>query len=180
MTHGDENGLVLPPRIAPIQLVIIPIFKAANKEEVVGKARDIEKQLKGSVRVRLDDREQYTPRWKFNEYEMKGVPLRLEIGSHRAQLAFGEGAIVVTQRARPATGATPERQHAVMVRVRDLEAHHARARLHGAKIVHSPADHPYGERQYTAEDLGGHVWTFSQTIADSDPASWGGKLHSST
>ena len=109
-----------------------------------------------------------------------GFTLRLEIGSHRAQLAFGEGAIVVTQRARPATGATPERQHAVMVRVRDLEAHHARARLHGAKIVHSPADHPYGERQYTAEDLGGHVWTFSQTIADSDPASWGGKLHSST
>jgi prolyl-tRNA synthetase len=80
MTHGDENGLVLPPRIAPIQLVIIPIFKAANKDEVVGKAREIEKQLKGVARVKLDDREQYTPGWKFNEYEMKGVPVRLEIG----------------------------------------------------------------------------------------------------
>ena len=110
-----------------------------------------------------------------------GFTLRLEIGNHRVQLAFGDGAIVVTQRARSAAGAsssaTPERQHAVMVRVENLEAHHARAKFHGAKIVHPPADHPYGERQYTAEDLGGHVWTFSQTIADSDPASWGGKLH---
>jgi uncharacterized glyoxalase superfamily protein PhnB len=65
-----------------------------------------------------------------------------------------------------------------MVRIENLDAHHARAVRLGAKIVRPPADHPFGERQYTAEDLGGHVWTFSQTIADSDPASWGGKLHS--
>jgi uncharacterized glyoxalase superfamily protein PhnB len=108
-----------------------------------------------------------------------GFTLRLEIGNHRAQLAFGEGAIVVTQQPRTATGAAPERQHAVMMRVENLDAHHARAVQHGAKIVHPPADHLYGERQYTAEDPGGHVWTFSQTIADSDPASWGGKLHPS-
>jgi prolyl-tRNA synthetase len=80
MTHGDETGLVLPPRIAPLQLVIVPIFKAANKDQVVGKAQELEKQLKGIARVKLDAREQYTPGWKFNEYEMKGVPLRLEIG----------------------------------------------------------------------------------------------------
>lgn len=106
-----------------------------------------------------------------------GFQLRLEIGNHRAQLAFGDGAIVVTQQARTMAGAAPERQHALMVRVEDLTAHHARAVRHGAKIVREPADHPYGERQYTAEDVGGHIWTFSQTIADSDPASWGGKFH---
>lgn len=80
MTHGDENGLILPPRIAPIQLVIVPIFKQANKDEVVGKAKEIADALKPHVRVHLDDREQYSPGWKFNQYEMKGVPLRLEIG----------------------------------------------------------------------------------------------------
>lgn len=108
-----------------------------------------------------------------------GFVRRLEIGNHRAQLTFGDGAIVVTQRARLAAGGTPERQHAVMVRVENLDQHHARAVQHGAKILRALADHPYGERQYTAEDLGGHIWTFSQTIADSDPASWGGKLHAS-
>jgi uncharacterized glyoxalase superfamily protein PhnB len=108
-----------------------------------------------------------------------GFTLRLEIGNHRAQLAFGDGAIVVTQQSRTVAGAAVERRHGVMVRVADLDAHHARAAKHGAKIVRPPADHPYGERQYAAEDPGGHVWTFSQTIADSDPASWGGKLHPS-
>jgi uncharacterized glyoxalase superfamily protein PhnB len=106
-----------------------------------------------------------------------GFTLRLEIGNHRAQLVLGDGAIVVTQRTRTNPGPAAERQHAVMVRIENLEAHHARAVQHGAKIVRPPADHPYGERQYTVEDPGGHVWTFSQTIADSDPASWGGKLH---
>ena len=110
--------------------------------------------------------------------ETFGFSLRLEIGNHRAQLVLGDGAIVVTQGARKAAGAAPERQHSVMVRIENLDAHHARAVRLGAKIVRPPADHPFGERQYTAEDLGGHVWTFSQTIADSDPASWGGKLHS--
>ena len=62
----------------------------------------------------------------------------------------------------------------VIVRVEDLDAHHPRAEQHGARIVQSPADYPYGERQYTAEDLAGHSWTFSQTIADVAPEEWGG------
>ncbi|HCH28102.1 MAG TPA: proline--tRNA ligase [Ruminococcaceae bacterium] len=77
MTHGDDNGLVLPPEIAPIQTVIIPI--ASHKPGVLEKANEITERLKNVCRVKLDVSEQ-TPGWKFAEYEMKGVPLRLEIG----------------------------------------------------------------------------------------------------
>ncbi len=78
MTHGDNNGLVLPPAIAPIQVVIVPV--AQHKEGVLDKARELEATLKAAgIRVKLDASEQ-SPGWKFAEYEMKGVPLRLEIG----------------------------------------------------------------------------------------------------
>ncbi len=77
MTHGDDNGLVLPPAIAPIQAVIVPI--ASHKEGVVEKATEIANSLKSVCRVKLDNSDQ-TPGWKFAEYEMKGVPLRIEIG----------------------------------------------------------------------------------------------------
>ncbi len=79
MVHGDDYGLILPPRIAPIQLVIIPIFKKNTKKLVLPKAKEIKDILK-ELRVELDDREEYTPGWKFNEWELKGVPLRIEIG----------------------------------------------------------------------------------------------------
>ena len=77
MTHGDDNGLVLPPAIAPIQLVIIPI--AQQKPGVLEKANELKERLSNVVRVKLDDSSN-SPGWKFAEYEMKGVPLRLEIG----------------------------------------------------------------------------------------------------
>ena len=77
MTHGDDNGLVLPPAVAPIQLVIIPI--AAHKPGVIQKAEEIEAKIKNICRVKTDKSDQ-SPGWKFSEYEMKGVPLRLEIG----------------------------------------------------------------------------------------------------
>ena len=77
MTHGDNNGLVLPPRIAPIQVVVIPV--AQHKPGVLDKAYELRDRLKGSFRVKVDDGEQ-SPGWKFAQYEMKGVPLRLEIG----------------------------------------------------------------------------------------------------
>ena len=77
MTHGDDNGLVLTPAIAPIQTVIIPI--ASHKEGVTEKATELYERLKNVCRVKLDTSDQ-TPGWKFAEYEMKGVPLRLEIG----------------------------------------------------------------------------------------------------
>lgn len=77
MTHGDNNGLVLPPAIAPIQVVIIPV--AQHKEGVLDKAHELQERLKKTFRVKTDDSEQ-SPGWKFAQYEMKGVPLRLEIG----------------------------------------------------------------------------------------------------
>ena len=81
MTHGDDSGLVLPPRVAPQQVVIVPISRGNWQETVLPKARDIQDRLAAAgVRVRLDDRDSYTPGWKFADWEMRGVPLRVEIG----------------------------------------------------------------------------------------------------
>ena len=81
MIHGDDSGLILPPRVAPHQVVIIPIPRGNWQETVLPRARDISDMLTASgVRVRLDDRDTYTPGWKYAEWEMRGVPLRLEIG----------------------------------------------------------------------------------------------------
>lgn len=99
---------------------------------------------------------------------------RLRIGDHRAQLSFGEGSIIVVGRRGDADAV--DGTHAVMVRVADADAHYAHATQAGAHTIGAPTDYPYGERQYSARDIGGHVWTFSQTIADVDPASWGGTL----
>ncbi len=77
MSHGDDNGLVLPPAVAPIQVVILPI--AQHKEGVLDKANEIKDRIAKSFRVKLDDSDN-SPGWKFAEYEMKGVPVRLEIG----------------------------------------------------------------------------------------------------
>ena len=78
MVHGDNRGLKLPPRVAPIQVAIVPV--AANKPGVIEKATQIYENLNKKFRVKLDSREQYTPGYKFNYWEMKGVPVRLEIG----------------------------------------------------------------------------------------------------
>jgi len=81
MTHGDDSGLVLPPKIAPYQVVIVPIPRGNWRETVLPKAREILQRLtEAGVRVTLDDRDAYTPGWKFAEWELRGVPLRLEIG----------------------------------------------------------------------------------------------------
>ena len=81
MTHGDDKGLIVPPRLAPTQVVIVPIYKADTREQVLPTAAKLTEELKaGGIRVFLDDRDQYTPGFKFNEWEMKGVPLRLEMG----------------------------------------------------------------------------------------------------
>jgi len=82
MTHGDDKGLVLPPKVAPIQVVIIPIYHSKeDKENVLQKACQIKDSLSNNdIRVHLDDREQLTPGFKFNDWEMKGIPIRIEIG----------------------------------------------------------------------------------------------------
>jgi uncharacterized glyoxalase superfamily protein PhnB len=104
-----------------------------------------------------------------------GFRLRLTIGTHRAQMTFGSGALVVHEggTAEAARGGA----HSVLVRVDNVDAHCAGARQHGATIVREPETYPYGERQYTAADPGGHLWTFSESVEDVDPAAWGGELH---
>ncbi len=92
MTHGDDQGLVLPPRLAPIQVVIVPIWrKETERTTVLEAARQVEARLHPLVRVKLDDREGVTAGWKFNDWEMRGVPLRLELGPRdvaRKQVVF--------------------------------------------------------------------------------------------
>jgi prolyl-tRNA synthetase len=82
MVHGDDKGLVLPPKVSPIQVVIIPIpYKGVDVELILAKAREIyEKLQEHDILVVLDDRAEYTPGWKFNEWEVKGIPIRIEIG----------------------------------------------------------------------------------------------------
>ncbi|MDC0199690.1 proline--tRNA ligase [Candidatus Nitrosopelagicus sp.] len=82
MIHGDDKGLVLPPRVAPIQVIIIPIYYSdEDKEKIQKVSQEIEEKLKiEKIRVQVDNREQLTPGFKFNDWEMKGIPLRIEIG----------------------------------------------------------------------------------------------------
>jgi prolyl-tRNA synthetase len=79
-THSDDKGLVLPPMVAPVQLVIVPIFDARTKKMVLTEAGKLAKKIEGRIRVKVDDRDHLTPGRKFNEWELKGVPLRVEVG----------------------------------------------------------------------------------------------------
>jgi len=99
-----------------------------------------------------------------------GFSVRIMIGDHRAQLNVGDGALVVTEQS-----ASGKSNGSVMVRVEDVHSHHEHAKQHGALIVRPPRDYPYGERQYSAEDFNGYVWTFTQSIADVKPEDWGGE-----
>jgi uncharacterized glyoxalase superfamily protein PhnB len=113
--------------------------------------------------------------WLTNAF---GFEERLQIGeNHRSQMRFGDGAVIVVDvrhdQKPPRTG---EVTHLVMVRIDDARAHCDRAREHGARILMEPTDFEYGERQYTAEDPAGHRWTFSETLEDVHPETWGGTL----
>jgi prolyl-tRNA synthetase len=86
MVHGDDKGLILPPKISPTQVIIVPIYKDESKTVVKQKAYELEQKLKDSqIRVQTDDRDEFTSGWKFNDWEMKGVPLRANIGPRDIQ-----------------------------------------------------------------------------------------------
>jgi len=107
-----------------------------------------------------------------------GFRERLRISNHRSQIIVGaDAAMVVVQATMPATRAAhPAQTHVLMVRVEDVDRHYAHVAQCGAQIISPPTDFPYGERQYTVEDLAGRRWTFTQSIADVDPQDWGGTL----
>lgn len=95
-----------------------------------------------------------------------------------ARLAFGNGVVIVADHdpdhGRAAPDDSDPRSHSIMVKVESVDAHYDHARQRGARILSPPTDHSYGERQYSAEDLAGHRWTFTQAIADLAPEDWGG------
>lgn len=110
--------------------------------------------------------------------EVFGFRERLQIADHRAQIVVGDGAMIVAEYVdrnhRPVPGAD-YLTHVVIVRIADVQAHFEHAKGHGAEILQAPQDYEYGERQYMVRDLGGHHWTFSQTLIDADPGEWGGE-----
>ncbi len=109
--------------------------------------------------------------------EVLGCHERLRIPGHRVQLTVGNGAVVVAAwdaASVPPTGGRPPAT--LMVRVADVDATYARAIAAGGSGISEPADMSFGERQAVVKDIAGHSWTLTQTIADVDPASWGGKF----
>ncbi len=116
MTHGDNNGLVLPPAVAPIQAVVIPV--AQHKPGVLEKARELEARLKAShIRVKLDDSDN-SPGWKYSEYEMKGVPVRIELGPRDIE---NNQCVVVTRHNREKTVVSlDELEHAVGEKLKEV------------------------------------------------------------
>jgi uncharacterized glyoxalase superfamily protein PhnB len=104
-----------------------------------------------------------------------GFRERLRIGEHRAQLVIGDAASIVVVQGLGGHPAGGWVTHSIMVRITDVDVHYHHAVACAARVVSAPATYPYGERQYTVMDLGGHLWTFSQTVEDVDPLSWGGQ-----
>jgi uncharacterized glyoxalase superfamily protein PhnB len=105
-----------------------------------------------------------------------GFSVRLRIGNHRVQLNVGDGAVIVREMRADELDAVLGMGHSVTVRIEDADTHCSRALAHGARITQEPVTQPYGERQYNAVDFAGYVWTFSQSMADVDPADWGGAV----
>ena len=120
MVHGDDQGLILPPRLAPIQVVIVPIYKGdEERSQVMAAVERIRAMLGESVRLKVDDREGYTAGWKFNEWEMRGVPLRVEIGPKDV----ARGQVTLARRDTPGrAGRISVPQEGLLQRVTDLLA----------------------------------------------------------
>lgn len=105
-----------------------------------------------------------------------GFAERVQIGDHRAQLSVGNGAVIVadTTYGRRSPAAKDAITQSIMVRVEDVDAHYRAAVAAGAQVTSEPGDHPYGERQYGVRDPAGHRWTFTQSVNEVQPESWGG------
>jgi len=131
MVHGDDQGLILPPKLAPYQVVIVPIFKTdEEKASVVDTARKLKAELvKANIRVTLDEREGQSPGWKFNDWEMRGVPLRVELGPKDV----AKQAAILARRDRPG------REGKVSASLTDLPATIERLLAEIQKALHDKA-----------------------------------------
>jgi len=144
MTHGDDQGLVLPPRLAPIQVVIVPIYKSeAEMGPVMEAVERIRKEL-SALRVKVDDRTEVTPGFKFNDWEMRGVPLRIEIGPKDLE----KGTVAVSRRDLPGkAGKSFIPQANLLAQVAELldsihKSLYERALAFRQAHTHDPADYP--------------------------------------
>jgi prolyl-tRNA synthetase len=115
MTHGDDNGLVLPPAVAPIQAIIVPI--APHKPGVVDKAHELCERLSAVARVKVDDSDN-SAGWKFAQYEMKGVPLRIEIGPR--DIENGQCVIVTRHNREKTVVALDELESVVLTKLQEV------------------------------------------------------------
>ena len=156
MAHGDDQGLILPPRIAPIQVVIVPIWrKDAEKAQVLEAARALKAELEPSMRVQLDERDTVTPGFKFNEWEMKGVPLRVEIGPRDIEKAQ----VVLSRRDAQGRESIPRAQAVSEIgkRLEEIQgALYQRALKFREDNTRRIDD--YAEFRAFIEDPGGFVW----------------------
>jgi len=145
MVHGDDQGLKLPPMVAPIQCVIVPIFKTdEEKGKVLEVANSVFKELKSAgIRTRMDDREEVTPGYKFNDWEMRGVPLRIEIGPKDVE----KGSVAFARRDIPGKGgkrSAPQENLATSVSTQLSEIQDsmlARATEFRDANIHEPGDY---------------------------------------
>ncbi len=159
MTHGDDKGLVLPPKLAPIQLVMVPIFRSEDEKTLVMPVADrIFSELKAAgIRVKMDDREEVTPGFKYNDWEMRGVPLRMEIGPKDVE----KNSVALARRDQPGKeGKTFVSQENIASTVASLlvdiqAALLAKATAFRDSNIHNPKD--YNELKKVVQD----GWAFS-------------------
>lgn len=162
MTHGDDQGLVLPPRLAPIQVVIVPIFRNDEEQSKVMPVVEELKQQLADFRIKVDDRTEVTPGFKFNDWEMRGVPLRIEVGPKDVE----KGSVMVSRRDIPGRdGKTIIPQDEITGRVKDLLDEIQKSLL--AKATQFRDSHIFEPKDY--EDLKQIVekgWAFSWWCGD--------------
>jgi prolyl-tRNA synthetase len=143
MTHGDDQGLILPPRIAPIQIVIIPIYKNEIERNSVMEVVENLKSVLSPFRIKIDDRTEVTPGFKFNDWEMRGVPLRIEVGPKDVQ----KGSLALSRRDHPGReGKSFVPQLNIAVTVADLlndiqKSMLARATAFRNEHIHDPSNY---------------------------------------
>ncbi len=162
MTHGDDQGLVLPPRLAPIQVVIVPIFRSdAEKAAVMPVVEQVRQQL-SAFRVKVDDRTEVTPGFKFNDWEMRGVPLRIEIGPKDVE----KGSVAMARRDVPGkAGKSFVPQEGLTGKIAEMLMEIQASMFDKARKFRD--DHIYDPQDYTEfKEAVQHGWAFSWWCGD--------------
>jgi len=164
MTHGDDQGLVLPPRLAPIQVVIVPIVRNDEEKSVVMPVIEQLRQQLSDVRIKVDDRMELTPGFKFNDWEMRGVPLRLEVGPRDVQ----NGVVVAARRDVPGkAGKITLNMEQIDKQVNDLLKEIQQAMLERATTFRDA--HIYEPKDYAdLQEIVKEGWAFAWWCGDSE------------